>query len=591
MAACGTQHPSRICHPRHARWDQIADVPDEQGAATFRYPNDQAATTLWYHDHTLGMTRLNVLRRPGGVLPPSRRRQRHCRPARCPDRLPRSGDAPGTTYYEIPIAIQDRSFNADGSLFYPDNRAFFEESAARPSSDIPFIPDLVPGTDEESDVAPIWNPEFFGNTMVVNGKTWPYLDVEPRRYRFRLLNGTQGRALILKTSVPVPMWQIGAEGGFLPAPVPQTQILMSPAERADVIVDFSSFSPGDTVILQNIGPDEPFGGDEPGEDFAPADPGTTGQVMQFRVVPLAHADTSADPATLQLPSEAPLADPTEVVEVSLNELESETVNVSGDDDGDLVYDPDGVPFGPTMALLGTMNSEGEPVPLMWSSPVTETPALGALQTWEISNFTMDAHPIHVHQVQFQVVDRIDADGVHRAPEPAELGFKDTVWAYPGEITRIKARFQIAGLTVWHCHIIEHEDNEMMRPFEVVAPLIDLSFSDVPPTDENYTAIQWLAQRGIVSGRDDGTFGPADPVLRAQLAKMVVIGFEAHNEATTNLGHQTFGDVAYTGEPYPFDYIEEANEAAFMTGYHGGGFGPYDPLDAHPTGAGHGPGGG
>ena len=150
-------------------------------------------------------------------------------------------------------------------------------------------------------------------------------------------------------------------------------------------------------------------------------------------------------------------------------------------------------------------------------------------------------------------------------------------AYPGEITRIKARFRSPGLYVWHCHILEHEDNEMMRPFEVVAPLIDLSFSDVPPTDENYTAIQWLARREMVPGRDDGTFGPADPVLRAQLAKMVVIGFEAHNEATTNLGHQTFGDVAYTGEPYPFDYIEEANEAAFMTGYHGGGFGPYDAL--------------
>src|SRR4030095_3796229 len=179
-------------------------------------------------------------------------------------------------YYEIPLAIQDRSFSEDGSLFYPDSREFFDGYAG------PFIP--------ETDVPPIWNPEFFGNTMVVNGRTWPFLEVEQRRYRFRCLNGCNSRFLILQFSDPrVRVWQIGADGGFLPAPVDINDVnngmlLMAPAERADVIVDFTNAPGGARIILRTLGPDEPFGGGVPGDDFAPSDPNTTGQVMQFRVV-------------------------------------------------------------------------------------------------------------------------------------------------------------------------------------------------------------------------------------------------------------------------------------------------------------------
>ena len=124
----------------------------------------------------------------------------------------------------------------DGSWFYPDRRAFFDGLKG------PYIP--------RSDIAPIWNPEFFGNSMVVNGRTWPNLNIEPRRYRFRLLNGWNSRFVILKVvldpltprpaTAVLPFVQIGGDGGFLPAAVRLEQLLMSPAERAEVVVDFTA---------------------------------------------------------------------------------------------------------------------------------------------------------------------------------------------------------------------------------------------------------------------------------------------------------------------------------------------------------------
>jgi FtsP/CotA-like multicopper oxidase with cupredoxin domain len=403
------------------------------GTSVFQYANDQRATTMWYHDHTLGMTRVNVYAGPAGFYL-LRGGPDDMAAGTLPGPAPALGDPPGVKYHEIPIAIQDRSFNADGSLFYPNNREFFDGFSG------PYIP--------YSDISPIWNPEFFGNTMVVNGRTWPYLEVEPRRYRFRLLNGCNARFLILKFSDPaLSFWQIGSDGGFLPAPVQLSQLLMSPAERMDVIVDFSVLPPGAEVILQNLAPDEPFGGGEPHADFRVADRNTTGQVMQFRVVPLTAADTSTPPNLLTLPALTPLGPASNTRQVSLNEEDSAVL--------------EGV--GPREALLGTL-SGGAANPLGWMDAITENPALGATEVWEMYNFTEDAHPIHIHEVQFQVVDRQPFEGVARPPESNETGFKDTVIAYPGEITRVKALFDLSGLYVWHCHIVEHEDNEMMRPY-------------------------------------------------------------------------------------------------------------------------------
>ncbi len=460
-------------------------IPWAPGSAIFDYPNDQRATTLWYHDHTLGLTRVNVYAGPAGfwlirggpddmVLD-----SRDGTAAILPGPAPGKGIDPFGTFYEIPVAIQDRSFNADGSLFYPDNRAFFE--GLDPAQlQIPFWGDPACGGGP-SDIAPIWQPEFFGNMMVINGQTWPFLDVEQRRYRFRLLNGCNSRFVILDfTNIPgVEVWQVGAEGGFLPAPVNLTavnggKLLMSPAERADVIVDFTNVPQG-SYTLANLGPDEPFGGGVPGVDFDPADPDTTGQVMEFRVMPAVSADMTTPPIHLQLPYVPPVNPAAYTRRVSLNEEESKTVNVVEDGSGNIVLacgDPSAEPFGPAAALLGTVNPDGSGNPLLWSDGTTENPAVGSTETWEIHNFTADAHPIHIHLVQFQVVGREPVGGGvsvagSNAPMPWETGYKDTVIAYPDEVTRVQARFDKQGLFVWHCHIVEHEDNEMMRPYRVL----------------------------------------------------------------------------------------------------------------------------
>jgi spore coat protein A len=428
------------------------------GTASFKYPNDQPATTLWYHDHTLGMTRLNVYAGPAGFW----LIRGGANDVDLGYIAPGVGDDPLGEYTEIPIAIQDRSFNDDGSLFYPDNRAFFEGLSVLQLL-IPFIPNMA-CDGLYSDVSPIWNPEFFGNMMVVNGFTWPYLEVERTRYRFRFLNGCNSRFLILKMSNDMPFYQIGGDQGFLPAPVELTELLMAPAERADVIVDFSTIPVGTEIILLNLGPDEPFGGGIPGVDFDPADPASTGQVMKFIVK--GSTDLPMGDLPMTLPAAA-LPGPADLTrQVSLNEEESASVRFSEDAAGNIVLDcATGEVFGPTSALLGTLNPDGTGSPLLWMDPITENPALGSTEMWEIHNFTEDAHPIHIHQVHFEVVNREGTSGI-RGPESWETGYKDTVIAYPGEITRVKALYDLPGFYVWHCHIVEHEDNEMMRPFHV-----------------------------------------------------------------------------------------------------------------------------
>jgi spore coat protein A, manganese oxidase len=433
------------------------------GSAVFQYDNDQAASTSWYHDHTLGMTRSNVYAGPAGFYL-LRGGPSDGVGGTLPGPAPALGDPPGLRYYEIPIAIQDRSFDADGSLFYPDNRAFFE-GLERPQLQIPFIPDAA--CDGPSDVSPIWNPEFFGNTIVVNGNTWPFLEVEQRRYRFRFLNGCNSRFLLLELGNGLPFWQIGAEGGYLPAPVQLDRLLLGPAERADVIVDFTNVGAGTEIVLLNLAPDEPFGGGEPPDDFDVADPATTGQVLQLRVVPRVGPDRSTPPSRLVLPKIAALPATDLTRQVSLNEADSATVRVTTDEDGNVVLDcENGEPFGPRDALLGTV-AGGTGVGLRWDDPITENPAVGATEVWEMHNFTADAHPIHIHEVTFEVVNRESiSSGSVRGPEPWETGRKDTVIAYPGEITRVKATYDRAGLFVWHCHIVEHEDHEMMRPYRI-----------------------------------------------------------------------------------------------------------------------------
>ena len=369
-----------------------------QGFAVFQYANDQPASTLWFHDHSLGTTRLNVYAGPAGFYMIRNLRNIRLRlPGPPPLRRldPNGNPLVRRLTHEIPIVIQDRSFNDDGSLFYPDNRDFFEGLEAGTLAR--FGVNLAP----DSDVAPIWNPEAFFNTMVVNGKTWPFLNVEPRKYRLRFLNGSDSRFLILRFDNPMLQFtQIGSDQGFLPRPVILNELLLGPAERADVVVDFSNFRRGDQIILINVGPDEPFGGGTPDIDFPVSDPDTTGQVMAFNVVRKTLPDFSRIPR--RLPAAAPLGPSYNTRLVSLNEEESATETVCVDADENLVLVappcPDGteeVTFGPVAALLGTVNA-GVGEPLLWAEAITENPALDTIETWEIHNFTEDAHPIHVH---------------------------------------------------------------------------------------------------------------------------------------------------------------------------------------------------
>jgi spore coat protein A len=267
------------------------------------------------------------------------------------------------------------------------------------------------------------------------------------------------------------VWMIGNEGGFLAAPVNMTalnggKLLMSPAERADVIVDFTNV-PAGSHVLTNIGPDEPYGGGMPGEDFDSADTATTGQVLQFRVGPALAVDPTTPPQFLQLPAIASLPTATVTRPVALLEEVSQFYADA-----------------PAETRLGTVTGDpntGERAwtALKWMDPVTENPVAGATEVWEFYNATVDAHPMHIHEVLFQVVNR-QAIFVNEAdmtvqvvpgsgttpPERWEDGWKDTVIAYPGQVTRVRAQFTNPGQFVWHCHIVEHEDNEMMRPYRV-----------------------------------------------------------------------------------------------------------------------------
>jgi spore coat protein A len=394
----------------------------------YHYPNDQQATTLWYHDHALGVTRLNVYAGLSGM---------YILRDNVDDSLPLpSGE------FEIPLIIQDRFFNPDGSLLYPTQ---------------------TPG-DPDPRVPPIWIPEFFGDTVLVNGKIWPFLEVEPRKYRFRILNSSNARFYNLTLNESDsrgnpnghagPLFiQIGSDGGFLPAPVKRNSILTSPAERFDVVIDFSDFE--DKFIVMSNDARAPF---PDGDDIVPPD------VMLFKVGHrLSSPDRSSVPSSL---NPVPLLSTSQSVrtrDLVLSELDSAP------------------PFeNPIIALINDAH---------WDDPITETPRAGSVELWRIINTTGDAHPIHIHLVQFQILNRqpFDTDQYPdrlvftgptvRPPADERPAFKDTVKSMPGEVTRLLMKFDLPTgtrvrrgdkfLYVFHCHILEHEENEMMRPYNVV----------------------------------------------------------------------------------------------------------------------------
>ncbi|MEZ6073897.1 MAG: multicopper oxidase domain-containing protein [Pirellulales bacterium] len=387
-------------------------------SVVYTYHNEQPASTLWYHDHSMGITRLNVYAGMAGFYI-------------LRDEQEAALNLPSGAY-EVPLVFQDRSFYDDGQLYYP-----------RGPGDVvdPGGPDPLAGLPPEfpSDASVV--PHFFGDTNLVNGVVWPVMDVEPRKYRFRMLNGANSRFYDLQldagTAGTLPFYQIGTEGGLLAATTDRDDLLMAPAERADVIVDFSSLTPGDEVFLRNFAPDGVFQG--PLFPQTPADPNTTGQVMKFRVVEPTGPDTSSLPETLVPVPRIPESDAVATRQLSL------------------VADVD--EYGRPKLLLDGAK---------WTDPTTELPVQGTTEIWEITNSTIDSHPIHLHLVQFQVLDRVSRDVGEIPLEDYELGWKDTVMVNRRETVRVIAKFEdFEGLYVWHCHILEHEDHEMMRRYEVV----------------------------------------------------------------------------------------------------------------------------
>jgi spore coat protein A len=409
---------------------------------TYNYDNDQEPTTLWYHDHALGITRLNVYAGLAGFY-------------LLRDDWEESLNLPSGDY-EVPIVIQDRMFTTDGELFFPSEPE--EEGAPEPSV----------------------LPEFFGDFILVNGTAWPYLEVQPRKYRFRLLNGSDSRFYrlwITSEDNPMgpPVWQIGTDEGFLYAPVALNQLALGPGERADLVVDFTDWA-GHTLMLRN-------NAKTPFPDGETIDPNTVGQILQLRVSSNPVEDPSVLPAVLRPEPIAIPGTPTRVRQLLLFE-------------GTDVY-------GRLQPLLGIVDpSSPDNGTLAWDDEITENPMLDDVEVWEIFNATEDAHPIHLHLVAFQILNRqrfsgtlspkpmgegtiggilseIRLRGKARPPARNENGWKDTAQMFPGEVTRIIARFDRAGKYVWHCHILSHEDHEMMRPYEVLTPLSKASGSDKP----------------------------------------------------------------------------------------------------------------
>jgi spore coat protein A, manganese oxidase len=416
-------------------------VQTDSNSAVYDYPNTQQPTTLWYHDHALGITRINILsglagfyllRDPADAVAP---------------KLP-SGQ------YDIPVCIQDRSFLSDGSLYYPTH-----------------------GNNPE--VHPYWVYSFLGNAIVVNGKVWPNMNVAQGLCRFRMLDASNSRFYELSFSNGMSFNQIGSDGGYLKTEAPLKSLLLSPAERADILVDFSNVPVGSKIVLQNAVL----------TTNTDAEKQTVGQIMQFTVTDAKGFSSSPLPSELNPTLTGSWPTLQNVTKVrTLNLIEATGAN------GTLAMYLDGQ---------------------KWSAATSETPELGSTEDWVIANPTSSAHPIHLHLVQFQIVSRQTfndtaymADWVAlNGPPPLnrptknllsltpfligqpvppavnEQGWKDTVLMYAGQVTTIRIRFtQQDGSAfpfdatagpgyVWHCHLLEHEDNEMMRPYALTKPQI------------------------------------------------------------------------------------------------------------------------
>jgi len=421
----------------------------DANAALYYYHNAQDPTTLWYHDHALGLTRLNVFSGLAGYY------------------LIRDLDDPvapllPSGQYEMPLIIQDRTFQADGSFYYsPDG----------------YYPNYDPPPFNYTKENPYSLGAALGNTIMVNGKVWPNMNVSQGQYRFRLLDASNTRFYNISFSNGMPFTLIGSDGGYIKTAVSVTSKLFSPAERLDILVDFSNVASGEKIILKN---NALF---NLSSSKFPDQLETVGQIMQFTVTSDKGFEAKSLPSTLNLTLAGDYPNvptPTKTRILTLGE--------------DISVSP---------ALPMDLYMDGQ----KWDAPVSETPELGTTEDWVLIN-TFDTHNIHLHLVQFQLVSRqsynvtsywddwialngepplnrttINVDslepyliGQPTLPDLSEQSWKDTIIVFSQQITVIRIRFaQQDGKDfpfdvttgpgyVWHCHILEHEDNAMMRPY-------------------------------------------------------------------------------------------------------------------------------
>ena len=492
----------------------------------FIYHNDQPAGTLWYHDHGLGITRINVYAGLAGF---------YILRDEFDTGLPGNSLGLPAFPYEAALAIQDRMFWNTGELFYPafPDEPYYEGFINGEGANLP--PDKFPGG------GPTALAEFFGDHMLVNGQIWPKMNVEPRNYRLRFLNGCDSRFLVAqffevaatatdftRSRGPLEFTVIGSDQGLASSPTTVDTLLIETGSRYDIIFDFKTVTPGNRVIMKNIGGDEPFGGDIPGPQiFAKTD-----RIMAFDVV-LPLDTTIPDPTPTGINFGPNVGEFTRRRKVALFEGKDEfgrlqpllgTAEPATDFEGNPINWPDTEVYS-SVDLTGQM--EGS---IAWHSPTTENPALDSTEQWAIWNVTGDAHPVHLHLVHFEVQGRLaikwdsatneddrvldpdgittpapNGDGTYLVTQPTVqhnsvagdastygMGFrivnpttmggrldpgdeyventpKDMVTALPGQVTFIKATFDKPGRYVWHCHILSHEDHEMMRVLYVGDP--------------------------------------------------------------------------------------------------------------------------
>lgn len=476
------------------------------------YQNDQPAGALWYHDHALGLTRLNVYAGMVGFY--------IIRDNFDTGLAGNALDLPAWPY-EMALVIQDRMFKANGELFFPafPGDPFWDE----------FIRDE--GLEDAEVPRPSALAEFFGDHMLVNGVIWPRADVEPRNYRLRLLNGCDSRFLVVQffevpggatdlatATGPLPFVVIGGDQGLASHPATVETLLLENGARYDVIFDFKNVTPGNRVIMRNVGGDEPFIGEIPGPQVFEE----TDRIMAFDVV-LSLDAAAPDPTPSGINFGPAIPPPTRVRKVALFEGEDEFERLqpllgTAEPATDYLGNPINWPATSNYVAAGLVGQmEGT---IAWHSPTTENPAPNSTEEWEIWNLTGDAHPVHLHLVHFEILGRQEInfdssadedgllpdavspahDGVYLEPQavvqhngtlgegfrivhptnPAdaygslapppeayvENSAKDVVTALPGQITRIRMTFDKLGRYVWHCHMLSHEDHEMMRVLHI-----------------------------------------------------------------------------------------------------------------------------